>query len=238
MTKKHTVSLQRIEKLSPDVTSFTLAFQPGVEFHFHAGQFVMLNLHNAEKKLVRRAYSIASSPSKKNAIELCVKIYPDGKASTIFETLRGGETLDLEGPYGKFVLKDGAAEIVFIGAGAGIAPLRSMIHHLFEQKTTKKVTLFFGFRNKHDFLYQDELMKLAHQHKNFTLIVSASQPPTTTWKHDTGRINFVLQKYLKNTVSEKEFFICGPPAMVQDTKKALEELGFKKEKVYVDVWGN
>lgn len=237
MAKKYTVSVTAVEQLSLDVRGFRCAFDTNSDFHFLAGQFVMVNLHDADKKPVRRAYSIASSPKNTKQIELCVKIYPEGKASTIFETMNIGQQLDIEGPYGKFTLHDATPELVFIGAGAGLAPLRSMIHHVFETGTKKKITLFFGFRSEHDFLYKEELTDLAKHHPNFKLIVSASQPQTTSWRNETGRINLVLPKYLKDTTPDKEFYICGPSAMVHDTIKALEDLGCKREQIYIDAWG-
>ncbi len=236
--QKYTTTITHIETLNDHVKLFKLQFPEGKQFHFIAGQFVILNMIDFEKKQQRRSYSIASSPIHSDYIELCVKILPDGKVSSCLDTLPVGSHVELDGPYGKFVVdKEQDKELIFIGTGVGIAPLRGMLFDLFEKGHKAPVWLFFGFRYENDFLFKEELSALEEQYHNFHFLPVLSRPGETAAPDlDTGHVTGIIPLYIKNPAN-KIAFICGSLPMVKDVVVCLEGIGMTKEQIKTDAWG-
>src|SRR3989344_6300834 len=130
--QKFSSELLKITQLSPNTKHFV--FKTGPDFSFVSGQFVMVTLSDEAGQQVRRAFSIASPPSQKGSIDLCVKILPEGRLSSHLGKLAPKQSVQMEGPYGKFTLEPShPSEVVFIAAGTGIAPIRSMLIDLLER---------------------------------------------------------------------------------------------------------
>ncbi len=200
---------------------------------------------------VLRAYSMASYPEEKGMVMLNVRIasppprmpdVPPGQMSSFIFNLKPGDTVTISGPYGEFFAKETDAEMVFIGGGAGMAPMRS---HIFDQlkrlNSKRKISFWYGARSLRESFYNEEFDELAEKHENFTWNLALSEPqPEDNWEGMTGFIHQVLlDEYLKNHPAPEdcEFYMCGPPMMNAAVIKMLEDLGVEHENIMLDDFG-
>ena len=200
---------------------------------------------------VMRAYSMANYPEEKGIILLNVRIaspppskpnVPPGKMSSYIFNLKPGDNVTISGPYGEFFAKDTDNEMVFIGGGAGMAPMRS---HIFDQlkriNTQRKITFWYGARSLREVFYQDEFDELAENHPNFTWHLALSEPlPEDNWNGYTGFIHQVLlDNYLKDhpAPEDAEYYLCGPPLMNAAVLNMLDNLGVEEENILFDDFG-
>ncbi|MFT5573954.1 MAG: Na+-transporting NADH:ubiquinone oxidoreductase subunit F [Cryomorphaceae bacterium] len=200
---------------------------------------------------VIRAYSMANYPEEKGIIMLNVRIasppprtvgLAPGQMSSFIFNLKEGDEVTISGPFGEFFAKDTPAEMVFVGGGAGMAPMRS---HIFDQlerlDTHRKVTFWYGARSKREMFYVEDFDKLATDHSNFEWHVALSDPqPEDEWEGDTGFIHNVLfENYLKEHEAPEdcEFYMCGPPMMNQAVINMLHDLGVEDENILLDDFG-
>jgi len=225
-----TSALIDVIDLSSNTKHFT--FEAPKDFTFLAGQFVMVGVIGEDGKPIRRAFSIASSPSLKGKIELCIKILHDGRLSARLAKLKLGGTVSMQGPYGKFILEVSSKEKLFLAAGTGIAPLRSMVHDLVENGCTDKITLMFGFRSPEGRLDQKETEALLEKYPHLSLVPICSTPDDS-WNGKTGHVQDHLDLFSDG--SEIDVYICGPPKMVSRTIPLLLKRNFKK--IYREAWG-
>ncbi len=195
-----------------------------------------------------RAYSMANFPLENTIIMLNVRIatpignVPPGKMSSFLFSLKPGDVVDVSGPYGEFFAKDTSKEMIFIGGGAGMAPMRS---HLFDQlkrlNTQRKISFWYGARSKKEIFYQQDFDTLAKEHKNFSWNIALSNAlPEDQWKGYIGFIHQVLlEQYLKNHPSpeECEYYLCGPPAMNKAVVDMLLSLGVESNSIALDDFG-
>ena len=199
---------------------------------------------------VLRAYSMANYPDEKGRIMLNVRIatppskgLPPGKMSSYIFNLKAGDKVTISGPFGEFFVKETDAEMIFIGGGAGMAPMRS---HIFNQlkgeQTKRKMTFWYGARSTREVFYQEDFDKLAAENDNFTWHVALSEPlPEDNWTGYTGFIHNVLfENYLKNHKAPEdcEFYMCGPPIMNSSVISMLESLGVEEENILLDDFGD
>ena len=236
MAKDYTVKLAHAEEVATSVKHFTLEFEK--KFDFMPGQFVMLEIKKGDEKgeTVRRAYSIASLPGSRQ-IELRINIIPGGKMTSFLDGMRAGDKIKLSGPYGEFgtSLSNIDKDVMFIAAGTGIAPMRCMIRSLMKQGFKKKINLLYGFRHEGDFLFREELGRLAKKNRNLSLITAISRPgEPKKWKGFIGRVTDYLRA---NEISRnQEFYICGLAEMAEETKKILLSKGIKEGHIHKDAW--
>ncbi len=195
-----------------------------------------------------RAYSMANHPAEGNMVMLNVRIaspppgrddIPPGIASSYIFNLKPGDKVVVSGPYGEFFAKDTDREMVYIGGGAGMAPMRSHIFDLFHTKNTnRKVSFWYGARSKREMFYDDDFKDIAEKWDNFSYNVGLSDPkPEDNWEGYTGFIHqVVLDNYLKNhpDPTEIEYYLCGPPMMISSVNKMLFDLGVEKEMIAYD----
>lgn len=205
------------------------------EIHFKPGQYIQFNVPTKKGGTVYRAYSISSTPSIKDEIELIVRIVPGGLGSTYIHSLREGDEAAMSGPYGEFFLHERSDyDVLCVGGGAGMAPLKSIIYSLFDMATDRNVRLYFGVRAEKDIFYLKEFEKLAREHPNFSYVYALSSPDETdNWKGETGFIHLVLEKHLLQG-ENKEAYLCGPPVMVEAVIKVLKEKGVSNDHIYFD----
>lgn len=218
---------------------------------FHMFDLVM---HNHEPQF--RAYSMASYPAEDNIIMLNVRIATPpfdkknggfmkvnpGVCSSYIYSLKPGDKVTISGPYGEFHIKDTQKEIIFIGGGAGMAPMRSHILDLFLTKhTQRKVSYWYGGRSLRELFYIDDFKKIEAENPNFKFNLALSSPlPEDNWNGYVGNIHEVLfENYLKShpEPEEIEYYLCGPPLMTQAVLAMLDNLGVPKDNILFDDFG-
>ena len=218
---------------------------------FHMFDLVM---RNPEPQF--RAYSMANHPAENDIIMLNVRIATPpfdkknggfmkvnpGVCSSYIYSLKPGDKVTISGPYGEFHIKDTDHEMVFIGGGAGMAPMRSHILDLFLTKHTKrKASFWYGGRSLQELFYIDDFKKIEAENPNFKFNIALSSPlPEDKWNGYTGNIHEVLfENYLKNHTEpeEIEYYLCGPPMMTQSVLTMLDNLGVPKENILFDDFG-
>jgi Na+-transporting NADH:ubiquinone oxidoreductase subunit F len=200
---------------------------------------------------VTRAYSMANWPGEKGIIKLNVRIaspppgsdsLPPGQVSSYIFNLQPGDEVTIAGPFGEFFMDDSDSEVMLIGGGAGMAPLRSHVFDLFKGKRTKrKVSFWYGGRSLREVFYDDEFNALAEEFDNFTFHLALSDPqPEDNWNGYTGYIHLVvLENYLQDHQAPEDinYYLCGPPMMNKAIFEMLEELGVEKENIHFDDFG-
>ena len=198
-----------------------------------------------------RAYSMANHPAEGNIVMLNVRIAhpppqkwdaPPGIASSYIFNLKPGDKVTVSGPYGEFFIKDTSREMVYIGGGAGMAPLRSHLFHLFHTlKTGRKVSYWYGARSKREMFYDDHFKKIQEKFPNFQYNVALSDPvPEDNWEGYTGFIHQVVHdNYLSkhDDPTEIEYYMCGPPMMNKAVFSMLDDLGVEEEMIDFDDFG-
>jgi len=186
--------------------------------------------------LVRRNYSLATNPSFDRQLRLNIRIATPprgqdcdaGVGSTYAHSLHAGDHVKLLGPFGDFLIKKTEKEMIYLGGGAGMAPLRSHLSFLFEtKKTNRRVSFWYGARSKQELFYQDYFSRLAEQHPNFSFHLALSEPlPEDDWTGPTGFVHEILRNQYLNqhpALTQVEFYLCGPPAMMQAANRMLME---------------
>jgi Na+-transporting NADH:ubiquinone oxidoreductase subunit F len=200
---------------------------------------------------VTRAYSMANYPEERGIIKLNVRIAspppgqpaaPPGQASSYIFNLKKGDRVTISGPFGDFFIQDNDREMVYIGGGAGMAPLRSHIFDLFKRiNTDRKVSYWYGGRSMKEVFYKEEFEELAEKYDNFTFNLALSAPlPEDNWEGYTGFIHLVLyDNYLKDHPAPEDidYYVCGPPMMLESVQEMLDNLGVEPENVHYDDFG-
>ncbi|MGB8667352.1 MAG: NADH:ubiquinone reductase (Na(+)-transporting) subunit F [Serratia inhibens] len=214
-------------------------------------KFNLFRYRSAVNDTTVRAYSMANYPDEKGIIMLNVRIatppprtpdVPPGIMSSYIWSLKAGDKVTISGPFGEFFAKDTDAEMIFIGGGAGMAPMRS---HIFDQlnrlNSKRKITFWYGARSLREMFYEDDFNRLQEENENFTWHVALSDPqPEDNWTGYTGFIhNVLLENYLKHHPAPEdcEFYMCGPPMMNAAVIKMLKDLGVEDENIMLDDFG-
>ena len=214
-------------------------------------KFGLFELVSIVDEPVLRAYSMANYPEEKDVIMLNVRVAtpppnapaaPPGKMSSYIFGLEPGDKVIVSGPYGEFFAKETDAEMVFVGGGAGMAPMRShILDQLLRIKTDRKITFWYGARSLREAFYVDELNRLAEEHENFEWHLALSEPlPEDDWDGLTGFVHEVLlESYLKDHPAPEdcEYYMCGPPMMNSAVIEMLESLGVESENIALDDFG-
>ena len=217
----------------------------------------MFDLKMSNPEPTYRAYSMANHPAEGNIIMLNIRIATPpfdratggfanvnpGICSSFIFSRKPGDKVTISGPYGEFFIKDTNNEMMFIGGGAGMAPMRSHIFHLFQTaKTGRKTTFWYGARSMKEVFYKDQFDKIAEEFPNFTWNLALSEPqPEDNWTGPTGFIHqVILDNYLKDHEEPEgiEYYMCGPPMMNSAVEKMLYELGVPDEMVAFDDFGS
>jgi len=221
------------------------------DFHEDWDRHNLWQYKSVVREPVTRAYSMANYPEERGIIMLNVRIatpppnkpdLPPGAMSSYIFNLKPGDDVTISGPFGEFFAKDTDAEMVFVGGGAGMAPMRS---HIFDQlrriKTDRKMTFWYGARSKREMFYVEDFDELEAENENFTWHVALSDPkPEDNWEGDTGFIHEVLyERYLKDHSAPEdcEYYLCGPPMMNSAVINLLEDLGVEPENIMLDDFG-
>ena len=196
-----------------------------------------------------RAYSVATAPAEEGHLALDVRIatpppgsdHPPGVASSFVYSLRPGDRVWLTGPHGEFFPREGTREMVYVGGGAGMAPLRSHIVHLLrEARTRRKVTFFYGARSRSEVFYEETFRQLEREFPNFRFVVALSAPlAEDAWEGPVGFIHEVARRdYLAEhpDPGEVDYYLCGPPPMMAAVCALLADLGVEPGRVACDAF--
>jgi propane monooxygenase reductase subunit len=164
-----------------------------------------------------------------------IKVYPDGRFSRFLDTELGiGDKLDLVGPYGVFTLRDRDADIVFVGGGAGMAPILCLLRLLAERDSGRKATYYYGARTRRDLCFEDELTALQERLPNFRFVPALSEPTDgDDWDGEVGLITDVVQRH-EGDLSDTDCYVCGPPPMVEAAMDMLGALQAEEKRIYYD----
>ena len=222
------------------------------EYHPDWDKYKIWDLVANNDEPVFRAYSMANHPAEGNRVMLNVRIatpppplwdqVPPGLASSYIFNLKPGDKVTISGPYGEFFIKDSDREMVYIGGGAGMAPMRSHLFHLFHTlKTGRKVSFWYGARSVRDMFYDEQFKQIQEEFPNFSYKVALSEPmEEDNWTGHTGFIHQVLHdEYLAKheDPTELEYYMCGPPPMINACDNMLDSLGVDKEMIAYDSFG-
>ncbi len=218
----------------------TIRFEVGPSFSFKPGQFVMVNADvvvNGEKKIVKRAYSISSSPVKKEYIDLTVKTYETGLVSKRLYFMKKDETMEITGPYGHFVFDENLHKhIALIGAGSGITPLMCMMRYIQDKNLNNiEVDILYSSKTPDDIIFREEFYR--NSNRNIKIHLTITKPEGQDWKELTGRIDEKMLMRCIKDIDSPYYYIAGPNQMVEDTKKLLKSLGVKEEKIKLERFG-
>jgi Na+-transporting NADH:ubiquinone oxidoreductase subunit F len=228
-------------------------FEIGADYLEDWERYGLLQLESVVTKPAVRAYSMANFPEENQVIMLNVRIatpppaamgkVPTGVMSSFIFNLKKADKITVSGPYGEFLAKDTDAEMVFIGGGAGMAPMRS---HIFDQlkrlKSMRRISFWYGARSLREAFYMEEFDRLAAHHDNFNWHLALSDPmPEDNWTGLVGFIHEVLYKnYLRDHPAPEdcEYYMCGPPMMIAAVVQLLDDLGVDQENIMFDDFGN
>jgi len=228
--------VEAITDLTYDIKRLRFRLKDPERIEFVPGQYIQLftpRYHGNEE--VYRAYSIASDPADKTAIDLIVRLVPNGICTTwCFEYLKVGDEVKFNGPYGEFHLSDTDAEILFIAGGSGMAPIECLLHHMRNLASTRRATYFFGGNNPRDMFMAAEMRQFEAELADFTYRPAVSRPqPGDGWDGEVGLVTEVLDRHVAGP-SAAEAYLCGSPGMIDAAIKVLESKGITAERTFYD----
>lgn len=256
-----TLKFRSGDYIQVDVPEITIKFDRDLynipeRFKDDYDKFNIWNLKTVVEEPLFRAYSMANHPAEGNIIMLNIRIatppwdrakgafadVPPGYCSSYVFSRKPGDKVTISGPYGEFHIKNTENEMVYIGGGAGMAPLRSHIFHLFHTlRTNRKVSYWYGARSLREVFYEDHFRKIEKEFPNFRFEIALSEPlPEDNWTGYKGFIHqVVLDQYLSKHAEpeEIEYYLCGPPLMNSAVQNMLDNLGVPEENVAFDDFG-
>ncbi|MGE4267843.1 MAG: NADH:ubiquinone reductase (Na(+)-transporting) subunit F [Deferribacterales bacterium] len=214
-------------------------------------KYGFFKLHAGTREEIQRAYSMASYPAEEGLVKLNVRIatppfgkqVPPGIGSSYVWSKKPGDKVTIAGPFGEFYGRNTGKEMVFLGGGAGMAPLRSIIFdQLCTLNTTRRISYWYGGRSLRELFYTEDFRELEQKYPNFTYHIALSDPqPEDNWTGYKGFIHTVaLQNYLKDheAPEEIEYYLCGPPVMISSVLSMLDSLGVEPENIFFDDFGS
>lgn len=230
--------VEKIEDLTHDVKLVRIALVEPETIEFTPGQYVQLMApaYGDVADAVYRAYSIASPPSMSGKVELIIRLVPGGICTTwVFEHLKEGDEVALNGPYGEFRLsEDAGREMIWIAGGSGMAPFWGIVRHMKDAGIARKCRYFFGALTPKDLFLTDELRRMADELDWFQFIPSLSRPDADGgWKGERGLITEVVARCVPDA-SQSEAYLCGSSGMINASIKVLKEKGLPEDRIYYD----
>jgi propane monooxygenase reductase subunit len=231
--KEVSTSVVSVESVTHDLRHLVLALEDADELAFFPGQYVDIALPGTQ---TTRSFSMANTTSRDSGqLEFVIKVYPGGVFSDFLDsTLAVGDRLTVTGPFGVFTLREGDADIVLVGGGAGMAPILSLLRSLAERDTGRRATFYYGARARRDLCFDAELRALADSLPGFRYVPALSEPaPDDQWDGETGFVTDVMARH-ETDLAKAHAYVCGPPPMVEAAMVALETLGTPEARIYYD----
>ncbi len=238
--RKFSSVISEIVDYTYDIKGVTFELDPGETIDFKAGQYVQLltEPYARMKQRVSRAYSISSRPELNTCIQLIIRLVPEGICTTwVHNHLKLGDRVSFTGPYGDFFLRDTSADILFVAGGSGKAPIKSILEHLREVGTQRRMTYFFGARTPRDLYLTEEMQSFEQVFPDFHYVpVLSHAAPEDNWQGKTGYVMPLFKDAIRDP-QNTEAYLCGSPGMINAVIKALTELGVDRDKIYFDSFG-
>jgi propane monooxygenase reductase subunit len=220
------------DEVTHDMRHLVLRLIEPEEIKFFPGQYVDITIPGTGAV---RSFSMANTSSRETGLlEFVIKVYPDGRFSRFLaDKLAPGDRLDLTGPFGVFTLREGEADLVFVGGGAGMAPILSLLRAMRERGLQRKATFFYGARTARDLCFEAELRELEATLPGFRYIPALSEPDGADWDGETGLITDVVKRHASD-LTGAHAYVCGPPPMVEAALPLLTQLGVEEKRIYYD----
>ncbi len=235
--KQYKATVMKINDMTHDIKEFSFRLDEPTTIDFKAGQYMQIETkpYGKIKEKAIRAYSISSSPSDKNHIELIVRRVQGGICTTyMHDYLNVGDQVILTGPQGDFYRRDDSESYIFMAGGSGLAPIKSIIMDIVEKGLDKEMYFFFGAVTKKDLYYIDYFTQLEKDYPKFHYIPALSGPlPEDDWKGDVGLVTNVMLQHIKDG-SEMHAYLCGSPGMINACIKVLTGVSFREDKIFYD----
>lgn len=223
---KYQVRVAKKEKVSDKVYLVNLELVSPSQISFIPGQFISIEIGEN----LRRSYSIASSPSAENSIDLLVDIAPGGPGSKFFENIKEGDMVNFLGPMGKFTLASEGGEIVFLAASTGIAPFHSMIDYLLSKEANAVIYLYWGFRYQKDVYWKEYFEELAVEYSNFHFTLTLSRPEEG-WQ---GKSGYVQGHVEEDLFGKSHFYVCGGSKMAEGVVDFLKGKNISEDRIHFE----
>jgi propane monooxygenase reductase component len=222
------------EAVTHDMRHLVLRLVEPQEIKFFPGQYVDIKVPGTDET---RSFSMANTTSRDGGLlEFVIKIYPNGLFSHLLDTgLAAGDQLELTGPFGVFTLREGfETDLIFVGGGAGMAPILSLLRSMAERGLQRKATYFYGARGRRDLCFDEELRGLEEKLPGFTYVPALSEPEDGDgWDGETGLITDVVKR-LAGGLKGAHAYVCGPPPMVEAAMPMLATAGVEEKRIYYD----
>ncbi len=222
------------DPVTHDMRHLVLRLVQPEEVKFFPGQYMDITVPGTGET---RSFSMANTSSREGGrLEFVIKIYPDGLFSHFLDTqLAIGDRLELTGPFGVFTLREGLdADLIFVGGGAGMAPILSLLRSMAERGIQRKATFFYGARGRRDLCFEPELRGLQQVLPGFSYVPALSEPATGDgWEGETGLITDVVRR-MATGLAGAHAYVCGPPPMVEAAMPLLSTLGVESKRIYYD----
>ena len=221
------------DPVTHDMRHLVLKLIEPEQIKFFPGQYMDISVPDTDQV---RSFSMANTTSRdEGLLEFVIKVYPDGLFSKFLaDKVAVGDRLDISGPFGVFTLREGENDLVFVGGGAGMAPILSLLRTLAERGLQRKATFFYGARTKKDLCFEDELHELEEKLTDFRYVPALSEPGDDDgWDGETGFITDVVKR-LASDLKGAHAYVCGPPPMVEAAIPLLAQLGVEEKRVYYD----
>lgn len=234
--KEYACVCTAVRDLTHDIKEFRLELKDPPEISYVAGQYVQLFTPAYDgNEEVYRAYSISSDPAQAGVIELVIRLVPGGICTTwCFEHLKENGQMRMNGPYGDFRLSETDAPILFIAGGSGMAPVKSMLHHMKNTGNRRDAVYFFGANHVEELFYLDEMAQFERDLPNFKFIPVVANPEAgAQWDGRTGLVTEALGREMKDA-SRHEAYLCGSPGMIDASVKVLIALGMDEANIFYD----
>ncbi|GAA1810869.1 2Fe-2S iron-sulfur cluster binding domain-containing protein [Planosporangium flavigriseum] len=223
-----------VEAVTHDLRRLVLRLVQPRELKFFPGQYVDIAIPGTGQT---RSFSMANTSSQDDGrLEFIIKVYPDGLFSHFLDTrLAVGDSLDLVGPFGVFTLRDGYdADLIFVGGGAGMAPILSLLRSMAERGIQRRATYYYGVRGRRDLCFEPELQSLEETLPGFRYVPALSEPAEgDDWNGDVGFVTDVVKRY-ETDLTGAHAYVCGPPPMVEAAVPILAALGVAEKRIYYD----
>jgi alkene monooxygenase reductase len=232
---EHDCVVDGIDALTHDIRWLRLRLADPPELRFAAGQYVEVEVPGSGGQ-EWRSFSMANPPGEPGRVDLIIKRIPGGRfSSTLDDGLRPGDRLRVRGPAGQFKVQLSHRPMVMVAGGSGMAPIRSMLHHLIARDNRRRVTFFYGARSDRDLFLLDELAGLERTHPWFRFVPALSEPERNLgpWQGATGMVTDVLRRELPS-LHGHEAYLCGPPPMIDAAIGVLLASGCKQRHIFFD----